>query len=38
MQTRVIAVVEHPVDDPAIDGDSSSRARPTDPGLALDLE
>jgi hypothetical protein len=38
MQTRVIAVVEHPVDDPGADGDGPTRARPADPGLALDLE
>jgi hypothetical protein len=39
MQTRVIAVVEHPVDDPSFDGDTAPRPpRPTDPGLALDFE
>lgn len=38
MQTRVIAVVEHPVDDGIADGDTSPRARPPDPGLPLDLD
>jgi hypothetical protein len=38
MQTRVIAVVEHPVDDPSLDVDGATRTpRPSDPGLALDL-
>jgi hypothetical protein len=36
MQTRVIAVVEHPVDDPRLDGEARPAAR--DPSLALDLE
>jgi hypothetical protein len=39
MQSRVIAVVEHPVDDPSVDGDAASPPRrPADPGLALDLD
>jgi hypothetical protein len=39
MQSRVIAVVEHPVDDPSLDGDAASPSRrPADPGLALDLD
>ena len=39
MQTRVIAVVEHPVDDPSLDGDTTPRpSRSADPGLALDFE
>ena len=37
MQARVIAVVEHPVDDPALDGDSPGRAPRREPGLAHDL-
>jgi hypothetical protein len=39
MQARVIAVVEHPIDDPGLDADGQSRrSAPRDPGLALDLE
>jgi hypothetical protein len=38
MQARVIAVVEHPVDDPAVDGESAARAAQREPGLALDLD
>jgi hypothetical protein len=39
MQTRVIAVVEHPVDDPSLDAEPVPRpARAADPGLPLDLE
>lgn len=37
MQARVIAVVEHPIDDPVLDTDGQSRRAPSDPGLALDL-
>lgn len=39
MQTRVIAVVEHPVDDPSLDGDTTPRpSRSPDPGLDLHFE
>ena len=41
MQARVIAVVEHPIDDPSIEGalNGGRPRRPqADPGLALDLE
>src|SRR5436190_17444729 len=38
MQARVIAVVEHPVDDPSGDGDTTTRGRPRELGLALDLD
>jgi hypothetical protein len=40
MQARVIAVVEHPVDDPLLDGDAGAAARAPrrEPGLALDFE
>lgn len=38
MQSRVIAVVEHPVDDPALDSERPSPRRPAEPGLPLDLE
>jgi hypothetical protein len=38
MQTRVIAVVEHPIDDPGLYADGSVRRQPRDPGLALELE
>jgi hypothetical protein len=39
MQSRVIAVVEHPVDDPGLDGDDRGRGRQraADPGLTLGL-
>ena len=38
MQARVIAVVEHPVDDPSLDGERAGRAPRPEPGLALDFE
>jgi len=38
MQARVIAVVEHPVDDPSLDGDRAGRAPRREPGLALEFE
>ena len=38
MQARVIAVVEHPLDDPTFDGDTTSSRPPRERGLALDLD
>src|SRR3954462_2327510 len=39
MQTRVIAVVEHPVDDSAVGGEVKPRPRADpDPGLSLELD
>ncbi len=38
MQARVIAVVEHPMDDPSFDGDATTRTPPRELGLALDLD
>jgi hypothetical protein len=38
MQARVIAVVEHPLDDPTVDGDTTTNRPPRDHGLALDLD
>jgi hypothetical protein len=37
MQTRVVAVVEHPVEDAGADGEGTRR-RPSDPAPALPLE
>ena len=39
MQARVIAIVEHPLDDPSFDGEGATRTpAPREPGLALDLD
>ena len=38
MQARVIAVVEHPLDDPSLDGDTTTSRPPRERGLALDLD
>jgi hypothetical protein len=38
MQARVIAVVEHPVDDPSSDATATLRIPPREVGLALDLD
>ena len=38
MQARVIAVVEHPVDDPLLDAERAGRAPRPESGLALDFE
>jgi len=38
MQARVIAVVEHPLDDPSFDGGPATRVPPRERGLALDLD
>jgi hypothetical protein len=38
MQARVIAVVEHPLDDPSFDGEATTRTPPRQVGLELDLD